>query len=61
MNAFKDKGMGVLMISSEIPEILGVCDRVMVMHEGHIAGILDRKDATQEKIMRLAIGVEEEK
>ncbi len=59
MNAFKDKGMGVLMISSEIPEILGVCDRVMVMHEGHIAGILDRKEATQEKIMRLAIGVEE--
>lgn len=60
MNAFKEKGMGILMISSEIPEILGVCDRVMVMHEGHIAGILDRKDATQEKIMRLAIGVGEE-
>lgn len=60
MNAFKEKGMGILMISSEIPEILGVCDRVMVMHEGHIAGILDRKDATQEGIMRLAIGVGEE-
>ncbi|MBN2898729.1 MAG: ribose ABC transporter ATP-binding protein RbsA [Clostridia bacterium] len=57
MNAFKEKGMAILMISSEIPEILGVCDRVMVMHEGRIAGILDRKDATQEKIMRLAIGV----
>jgi len=61
MNAFKEKGMGILMISSEIPEILGVCDRVMVMHEGHIAGILERKDATQEKIMRLAIGVGEER
>jgi len=61
MNAFKDKGMGILMISSEIPEILGVCDRVMVMHEGEIAGILERKDATQEGIMRLAIGVEEER
>ncbi len=59
MNAFKDKGMGVLMISSEIPEILGICDRVMVMHEGRIVGILDREEATQEKIMRLAIGVEE--
>jgi ribose transport system ATP-binding protein len=61
MNAFKEKGMGILMISSEIPEILGICDRVMVMHEGHIAGILERKDATQEKIMRLAIGVGEER
>ncbi len=60
MNAFKDKGMGILMISSEIPEILGVCDRVMVMHEGRIVGILDRNDATQEKIMRLALGVKEE-
>lgn len=60
MNAFKDKGMGILMISSEIPEILGVCDRVMVMHEGRIVGILDRHDATQEKIMRLALGVKEE-
>jgi len=59
MNAFKDKGMGVLMISSEIPEILGICDRVMIMHEGRIVGILDREEATQEKIMRLAIGVEE--
>ncbi len=59
MNAFKEKGMGIIMISSEIPEILGICDRVMVMHEGRIAGILDRNDATQEKIMRLAIGVKE--
>lgn len=58
MNQFKAEGMGILMISSEIPELLGVCDRIMVMHAGKIAGILNREEATQEKIMRLAIGSE---
>lgn len=58
MNAFKAEGMGILMISSEIPELLGVCDRIMVMHAGKIAGTLKREEATQEKIMRLAIGSE---
>lgn len=60
INMLKNKAMGILMISSEIPEILGVCDRIIVMKEGHIVGILNRKDATQEKIMRLAIGAGEE-
>jgi ribose transport system ATP-binding protein len=60
MNHFKKEGIGILMISSEIPEILGICDRIMVMREGEIAGILDRKEATQEEIMRLAIGSKEE-
>ena len=42
------------MISSEMPEILGMSDRIMVMHEGHVSGFLDRSEATQEKIMALA-------
>jgi ABC-type sugar transport system ATPase subunit len=42
------------MISSEMPEILGMSDRVMVMREGRIAGILDRRDANQVDLMRLA-------
>jgi inositol transport system ATP-binding protein len=48
------KGVAVLMISSELPEVLGMSDRVLVMHEGRMTGILDRKDATQIKIMELA-------
>ncbi len=52
-----DEGLAVIMISSELPEVLGMSDRVMVMHEGHMTGILDRADATQERIMHLASGV----
>jgi len=48
------KGVAVLMISSEMPEVLGMSDRVMVMHEGRVTGIVDRKDADQVKIMELA-------
>jgi ribose transport system ATP-binding protein len=57
MNRFKSQGMCILMISSEIPELLGMCDRIMVMHEGSVSGILRRHEATQEGIMRLAIGI----
>ena len=48
------KGKCVIMVSSEMPELLGVSDRIMVMCEGRVTGILDTKDATQEEIMRLA-------
>ncbi len=57
MNEFKDEGMSVIMISSEIPELLGMCDRVLVMHEGRLMGELDRKSMSQESIMRLAVGI----
>ena len=58
MNQFKKGGMGIIMISSEIPELLGMCDRILVMHEGTIQGELTRTEATQENIMRYAVGLE---
>ena len=49
-----NRGVAVIMVSSELPEILGMSDRVMVMHEGRITGILDKEDADQETILSLA-------
>ncbi len=57
MNEMARKGVAILMISSELPEIVGMSDRVYVMHEGSIAGELHSQDITQENIMRLATGV----
>ncbi len=54
VSGLAEKGMAVLMISSELPEILGVSDRILVMSEGRITGELSREEATQEKIMYLA-------
>lgn len=48
------QGVAVIMISSEMPEVLGMSDRIMVVHEGRVTGFLDRKDADQIKIMELA-------
>lgn len=53
------EGKGILMISSEMPEIIGVCDRVAVMHEGTITGELQKSEMTQESIMKLATGIGE--
>lgn len=48
------EGLAVIMISSELPEVLGMSDRILVMHEGRMTGILDRSEADQVKIMELA-------
>jgi len=56
MNALLERGAAVLMVSSELPEVLGMCDRILVMHEGRLAGELSRAEATQERIMQLATG-----
>lgn len=50
------EGKAIIMISSELPEVLGMADRVLVMHEGKMTGIVDRKDATSEIIMKYATG-----
>lgn len=56
INMLVGQGHAVIVISSELPEILGICDRVAVFHEGRLTGTLDRKDATQEAIMHYALG-----
>ncbi|MCC6728888.1 MAG: sugar ABC transporter ATP-binding protein [Chthonomonadales bacterium] len=58
MNRLTAAGVGILMISSELPEVLGMSDRILVMHGGRIAGELSRVEATQERIMQLATGGE---
>ena len=49
-----NRGVAIIMVSSELPEIIGMSDRVMVMHEGRITGILDKEEADQETILSLA-------
>ncbi|TAL01890.1 MAG: sugar ABC transporter ATP-binding protein [Verrucomicrobia bacterium] len=56
MRALADNGAVILMISSDMEEVLHVSDRVAVMHEGHITGVLERADCTEENIMQLAVG-----
>ncbi|MBD3922603.1 ATP-binding cassette domain-containing protein [Paenibacillus sp. PR3] len=53
INQLASEGKGVLVISSELPEILGMCDRIYVMNEGRITGEVTREEATQEKLMKL--------
>ena len=56
MRELADAGVGVLMISSDLEEILGVSDRVLVMHQGELAGGLPRERMTEQAIMQLATG-----
>lgn len=53
--ALAKAGKGIIMISSELPELLGMADRIIVMHEGRISGEILSNDATQEKILEMAI------
>jgi len=57
MSKLANEGKAIIMISSELPEILGMSDRIVVMHEGRKTGELTREEATQEKIMKLATGM----
>jgi ribose transport system ATP-binding protein len=56
MKMLADEGVAILMISSDMEEVLGVSDRVAVMHEGKVTGVLSREQCTEEAIMRLAVG-----
>jgi ribose transport system ATP-binding protein len=56
MGSLADNGVAIIMISSDMEEILGVADRIAVMHEGRITGFLNRDQFNQEAIMRLAVG-----
>ena len=57
MNEMVREGIAIIMISSELPEFIGMCDRAYTMYEGRFTGELQRSQLTQEKIMKLATGV----
>jgi ribose transport system ATP-binding protein len=56
MRRLSDRGVAIMMISSELPEIIGMSDRIIVMHDGAIMGELFSAEATEEKILMLATG-----
>jgi ribose transport system ATP-binding protein len=58
MNRLTAQGVGIIMISSELPEILGMSDRILVMHAGGLRREFDAAEATQEKILSAALGRE---
>ena len=55
ISRFAEEGMGVVLVSSELPEVLGMCDRIMVISKGAITGEFTRQEANQEKIMACAV------
>ena len=59
MNEMAEHGIAVVMISSELPELIGMCDRIYVISEGRMAGLVEKQDMTQENIMMLATGGKE--
>ena len=58
MNQLKQQGIAVMFVSSEMPEVMGVADRIIVMCDGRITGELNGGEATQEEILRLATSFE---
>ena len=60
MNSLVESGVAVIMVSSEMPELLGMSDRILVMHEGSIAAELSRQEATQEKVLAAAMGADKD-
>ena len=56
MSLLARQGKAIIMVSSELPEVLGMSDRILVMHEGRISGELSREEANQESVMHLATG-----
>ncbi|MDD3413761.1 MAG: sugar ABC transporter ATP-binding protein [Lachnospiraceae bacterium] len=54
LNGLVERGMSIIMVSSELPELLGTCDRIMIMCEGRMTGMLDANDATEELLMTYA-------
>lgn len=57
MTSFLTKNKGIIMVSSELPELIGMCDRIYVMSKGEIQGVIDRNMFSQERIMKLATGM----
>lgn len=60
MNSLVESGKSILMISSEMEELLGMSDRIIVLHEGRISGELQREEFSQDKVLELASGITED-
>ena len=60
MRELASQGLAVIMVSSEIPEVVGMSDRIIVMREGRHVAEFDRTDATPENLVRAAAGIEDE-
>jgi ribose transport system ATP-binding protein len=56
INELVDKGLTILMISSDITEVIGMCDRILVMKQGEVKGILDKNEFSEENILRMSVG-----
>jgi rhamnose transport system ATP-binding protein len=56
MGELAARGLAIVMISSELPEVLGMSDRIVVMHAGRVVGVLSRQEATQERVLEMALG-----
>ncbi|BDH47762.1 ribose import ATP-binding protein RbsA [Salmonella enterica subsp. enterica serovar Choleraesuis] len=56
INKFKAEGLSIILVSSEMPEVIGMSDRILVMHEGQVGGVFTRDQATQENLMAAAVG-----
>lgn len=57
LRGLADEGKGIIVISSELPEVIGMCDRVLVMHQGRIVGEVSGEEINEEKIIRMASGI----
>ncbi len=57
MRLLADSGVAILMISSDMEEVVGVSDRIAVMHEGRISGFLERSQLDEHNVLRLAVGL----
>lgn len=60
MNSLVESGKSILMISSEMEELLGMSDRIIVLHEGRVSGELQREEFNQDKVLELASGITED-
>ena len=56
MRGLADSGVAILMISSDMEEVIGVSDRIAVMHEGKISGVLERSEFSEDRVLQLAVG-----
>jgi ribose transport system ATP-binding protein len=60
MRRLANEGMGIILISSELPEVLALANRIVIMHEGRVTGIMEREDATEESVMAYATGLSDD-